>query len=436
MAHSPSTHRMTAVAGAVAVLLGVGTAPALASASAGHAAHHLATTSLRGFAKKTVSVQVPDTVVDQVTVRPRAHRLIKIQAQKPGSKSFVTVDRVFSDKHGDALVSYAPTKAGGWHFRLLLPATRTATTLVSASRLVKTTVDSVAPGPVTNVNVVQGVGSELSLSWTNPTDPDFAGVMIRRVVGATAPASPTAGTLVTTTDATATSFTDQGLAGSTTYSYALFAFDAAQNKSIAANRTVTSGAATTAALSLNNSTGATAKQTVGQSQSFDLTGTHAGKDLSIASGTLDYGDGTTEEFVGDPSTWAPTAHQYDVTGPVTAKLTVVDSAAKTVTKSLVVTVFDVPSVTATVTSIDLEKGQPITFAVTSSTPTGTSFTDFDSFSDGGTDFVSGAGAPPATFTITFDNAGTHSVTVEGFNDAGGLATVTIQVVIIDAPPAP
>ena len=46
----------------------------------------------------------------------------------------------------------------------------------------------------------------------------------------------------------------------------------------------------------------------------------------------------------------------------------------------------------------------------------------------------GAGAPPATFTITFDNAGTYTVTVEGFNDAGGLATFTVQVVITDAPP--
>jgi hypothetical protein len=100
----------------------------------------------------------------------------------------------------------------------------------------------------------------------------------------------------------------------------------------------------------------------------------------------------------------------------------------------VVTVFAAPTVTATVTSIDFENGQPITFAVTSATPAGTSFTDFDTFSDGGNDFVSGAGAPPATFTITFPNAGTHTVTVEGFTDAGGLATVTIEVVIVDAPP--
>jgi hypothetical protein len=427
---------MSVVAGTVAVLLGVGMTPAVASSPARDAAPraHKATTTLQGFRKAPASVLIPATVTDAVTVRPRAHRVVRVQARKPGSKVFVTVSSGFSDKHGDFGAVYRPTKAGAWQFRLFLPATARATSLVSASRKVVARLDTTAPGPVTAVNVAQGVGSELSLSWTNPTDADFAGVMIRRLVGATAP-SATQGTLVTTTNAAATSFTDQTLAGDTTYSYALFAFDAVKNKAAGATRTVTSGAATTASLSLNGSSGATAKQTVGQSQAFDVSGSHAGRTLTVVSGTLDYGDGTpVEAFLGDPSTWVPTPHQYDVTGPVTAKLTVVDSASKTVTTSLVVTVFAAPTVTATVTSIDFEKGQPITFAVTSATPAGTSFTDFDTFSDGGNDFVSGAGAPPATFTITFPNAGTHTVTVEGFTDAGGLATVTIEVVIVDAPP--
>jgi len=430
---------MSVVAGTVAVLLGVGIAPALASSptrDAAPRAQHKAATTLQGFSKAPASVLIPATVTDAVTVRPRAHRVVRVQARKPGSKVFVTVSSGFSDKHGAFAAVYRPTKAGAWQFRLFLPATARATSLVSASRKVVARLDTTPPGPVTAVNVVQGIGSDLTLSWTNPTDTDFAGVMIRRLAGTTAPLATT-GKLVTTTNANATSFTDTGLAGDATFSYSLFALDKAQNKAPRAIRTVATGAATTAGLSINGSTGATAKQTVGQSQSFDISGTHAGKDLTMVSGSLDYGDGTpVEEFLGDPSTWAPTPHQYDVTGPVTAKLTVVDSASKTVTKSLVVTVFGAPTVTATVTSIDFEKGQPITFAVTSATPAGTSFTDFDTFSDGGNDFVQGAGAPPATFTITFPDAGTHTVTVEGFNDAGGLASVTIQVVIVDAPPAP
>ena len=140
---------------------------------------------------------------------------------------------------------------------------------------------------------MHGATSDLTLSWTNPTAPDFAGVMIRRAVGPAAPASPTAGTLVTTTAKAVSSFTDTGLAGDTQYSYALFAFDTAKNNAPAASVSATSGAVTTAVLSLNGSTGATAKQTVGQSQSFVVTGTHAGKDRTLVSGTLDYGDGAT-----------------------------------------------------------------------------------------------------------------------------------------------
>ena len=73
---------------------------------------------------------------------------------------------------------------------------------------------------------------------------------------------------------------------------------------------------------------------------------------------------------------------------------------------------------------ELEKGKPVTFLVTSHTPVGTSFVGFDTYSLHGTTFsnpVHGAGAPPATFTITFDNPGTYTVYVTGDNDAGGLA---------------
>lgn len=431
---------MSALAGCVAVILGVGMVPALASSPAGEAAasaHHKATTTIRGFSRASASVLMPGTVVDQVTVRPRAHRIVKIQAQKPGTKRFVTVSSTSSDKHGDFQVVYQPTRAGAWHFRLLLPATASATKLVSASRVVTATKDTTPPGPVSGVSVVQGVGSDLALSWTNPTDADFAGVMIRRAVGLTPPASPTQGVLVADTAATVTSFNDQGLAGNTTFSYALFAFDTAKNKAAGVTRTVTSGAATTAVVTINGSHGPNASDTVNVAEAYDIsTGTHAGRTLTMVSGTLDYGDGTTpEEFLGDPSTWVPAGHQYADTGTFTASLTVHDSASKTVSTSIQVHVVAPPTATIAVdpTSV-LEKGKDVRFLVTSATPAGTSFTDFDHFSGAGDNFLSGAGAPPASFTTNFAAAGTYTVTVEGFNDAGGLATASVQVVIIDAPP--
>ena len=254
-------------------------------------------------------------------MRPRAHRVVRVQARKPGSKSFVTVSSGFSDKHGAFAAVYRPTKAGVWQFRLFLPATASATSLVSASRKVITTQDTTAPGPVTTVNVAQGVGSDLTLSWTNPTDADFAGVMIRRLVGATAP-SATQGTLVTTTNATATSFTDQTLAGDKEYSYALFAFDAVNNKAAGATRTVTSGAATTAVAVSQRLHRRDRQADRGPEPGVRRQRSHAGRTLTVVSGTLDYGDGTpVQEFSGDPATWVPDTHQYTSTGPVTATLT-------------------------------------------------------------------------------------------------------------------
>jgi hypothetical protein len=414
------------VLGSVTLLLGIGLAPA-------HAGHH-ATTTLRGFAATPASVRLGGTVVDRVQVLPRSRRVVRVQARKPGATRFLTVSSGFTTRHGGFRAVYRPTTVGTWRYRLVLPATRSAKALTSVSRAVTATTDTTAPGPVTGLTVVHGPTSDLTLSWTNPTAPDFAGVMIRRVVGPSPPASPTAGTLVTRTAEAATSYTDTGLAGDTQYSYALFAFDTAANNAPAVTASATSGAVTTAALSLNGSTGATAKQTVSQSQSFVLTGTHAGKDRTMVSGTLDYGDGAQETFVGDPATWMPTPHQYDALGPVTVTLTVVDSASKSVTTTLVVTVFANPTATITVDQlVPLEKGKPVLFHVTSATPDHTVFTDFDRFSGLGDNFVAGTGPPPPSFQITFPTPGTYSVTVEGFNDAGGLASATVDVVIPDLP---
>ena len=96
------------------------------------------------------------------------------------------------------------------------------------------------------MTVTGATSSSLTLSWVNPGDGDFAGVMIRRSVGSAPPTGPTSGVLVSNLGAGATSHVDSGLAAGTTYSYALFARDEVPNYATAATGQGTTGTTTTA----------------------------------------------------------------------------------------------------------------------------------------------------------------------------------------------
>src|SRR6185436_13764148 len=90
--------------------------------------------------------------------------------------------------------------------------------------------DVAAPGAVTGLNVraESSTDTSVALHWTNPTDADFTGVMIRRSTGATAPATATSGTLIMDLIDVVGDIVDfQGVTPGTQYSYALFAHDGA-----------------------------------------------------------------------------------------------------------------------------------------------------------------------------------------------------------------
>jgi hypothetical protein len=100
--------------------------------------------------------------------------------------------------------------------------------------------DITAPGPVTGLNVraPSSTDTSVALHWTNPVDTDFTGVMIRRAVGATPPATPTSGTLVRDLIDEVPYVVDVGgVTAGTQYSYALFAHDGAHNYAAAAGVT-------------------------------------------------------------------------------------------------------------------------------------------------------------------------------------------------------
>jgi hypothetical protein len=289
--------------------------------------------------------------------------------------------------------------------------------------------------PVTALSATGVAESTIALAWTNPTNAGFTGVTIRRSTGAVPPADPTAGVSVAVPlSTTASTFTDTGLTAGTRYSYAVFARDAVPHFSIATTVTETTktptGAPPVAALSINNSTGATAKASLnGFLARVDLTGTRPSAGHSFTQVSLRYGDGTTTQFTGDdPSLW-DADHEYLSTGVKTATLTVTDSGGGTATTVVTVTVFDQPTVSITGPATSAVKAVA-TFALTAATPGGTTFTSWDVSVDGLQIAFSGVGAPPATFDWQFDTAGTYTVTFSVFNDADGDATSTPITVVV------
>jgi RHS repeat-associated protein len=108
--------------------------------------------------------------------------------------------------------------SSGSHYGFSLFAMSSATTYATKRSFAVTT----APAEITHLTVSAVTTTSVSLSWTNPTSVNFAGVMIRRLTGSVPPSFPTAGTLVADLSSTTTSYTNSSLTKATTYSYALF----------------------------------------------------------------------------------------------------------------------------------------------------------------------------------------------------------------------
>ncbi len=98
--------------------------------------------------------------------------------------------------------------------------------------------DTTPPGLVTGVTTSDLAHDHVTLSWTNPGDADFEGVMVRRAAGTTPPTKG-GGVLVGTSVGAETSMEDYGLAPSKTYTYALFTMDEVPNYSAGVATTVT-----------------------------------------------------------------------------------------------------------------------------------------------------------------------------------------------------
>ncbi len=91
--------------------------------------------------------------------------------------------------------------------------------------------DVTAPGQVTSLTVTDRATDSLSLSWTNPDDPDLREIVVRRAQGGTPPASVNQGVIVGLDDPLAEQVVDDGLQDNTTYSYSVFTKDEVTNVS-------------------------------------------------------------------------------------------------------------------------------------------------------------------------------------------------------------
>ncbi len=152
------------------------------------------------------------------------------------------------DASGKASFALDTSAAGTRTYRVVAATAGGARSVASPARTVRvstptTPPDTSPPDPVTGLTVGSATTSTLTLRWTNPSDADLAGVMVRRAVGSTPPASPSAGTLVVDAAVPGTSHVDEGLAPGTTYAYAAFAHDAVPNAAPAVTGTGTTVAA-------------------------------------------------------------------------------------------------------------------------------------------------------------------------------------------------
>ena len=115
--------------------------------------------------------------------------------------------------------------------------TSTATTPGHAGTPPPASGESTPPAPVSKLRLTGNDAHSNSLGWSNPTDPDFAGVLIRRAAGGTPPIAASDGTLVAVLGSRETTFIDKHLAAASTYSYAVFPRGNSHDVGIAATLT-------------------------------------------------------------------------------------------------------------------------------------------------------------------------------------------------------
>jgi fibronectin type 3 domain-containing protein len=297
--------------------------------------------------------------------------------------------------------------------------------------------DVTAPGEVSNLTAQTVDQNSIALSWSNPSAPDLAGIIVVRKQGTTAPANRQDGTQVENLPASATSYTDNGLDADTDYSYALFTYDGAPNYSAGQSATArTAPLPTTAVLAVQVMGHNSSMVTVNSAATFDASRSVAAAGKTLVSGSITYGDGQSDTFtdpVGPYDYWN-TYHVYTSTGPKTVTLSVTDSDGTTSTTTEDITVYDPPTASITAESSTATVGQPVTFDLSAGSPGGTSVNWYTIVISGPEHSVNNYfTAPDATQQLTFNFPGAYTIEFVARDNAGGGADVSSTVVNVTAP---
>ena len=393
-------------------------------------------TSIRGFNTATVSIKAGSVVTDQVRVLPRQRRDILVQARRPGSTTFATQLRGHSSAKGLFTAAYAPKTAGTWRFRLVVLPNAHRKGVRSAIRKVNVTQQA----SVTGLEFTALTRTSVSLAWINPSD-DFTGVTIRRADGPIPPVTATDGTPVAEVDSPENTFVDLDLTPGTQYSYAVFAHDGALPHHVAVGATLTISTrtpGTDAVLKVNPLIPNGDNVTIGTEVAFDGSDSLPADGTTVASWSVDYGDGVTDSFpnVDNPGPFDPvqlnTSHTYNSNGPRTVTLSVTDSDGNSASDTITVQVFNAPTVSLSVQ--DISPTGLVTFDVNAQTPGGTEITSWEMAVSGDEVFFlpdpgTPPGAPPATLEVPF-GPGTYTIDFMITNNAGATVfAVPVDLVV-------
>lgn len=188
------------------------------------------------------AVVLSGTVAPWVTGTP-----VTIQQLVASSSAWSSVATVMPNSRGGFSRSVSPPAGSTTRYRAVVPLRGYYTGAASSAVAVTPQTpppppDTTPPPPVAGLTLAVNAANQapsIALTWTDPSSTDYTGVIIRRTVGATPPQSPIDGTAVADVAAPGASFIDSGVQGATTYSYALFAHDAAGNAAAAVTATAT-----------------------------------------------------------------------------------------------------------------------------------------------------------------------------------------------------